>query len=412
MQKTRTILHVDLNNFYASVETVLNPELKDKFVGVCGSVENRHGIILAKNEKAKKLGVKTGMTIREALKLCPELVLVEAKHNHYIEYSNAVRNIYRDYTDRIESFGIDECWLDVTNSLKMFGSGEKIANEIRERVKNEYGLTVSVGVSFNKVFAKLGSDLKKPDATTVISINNFQDKLRDLPVSQLLFVGKSMAEKLNKININTVGDLANVDKAFLVRKFGKRGETIHDYATGKEDSPVLKDDEADEIKSVGNSITCYRDLTSLDDVKIVLTVLAESVSSRLISYGLGKATGISVYVRDANLKSLTRQGKLDVPSNLPDDFSNAAFCLFQKNFNLEKGIRTIGITVYGFIGDIEQITVYESEYDKKERLNKAIAGIKNKYGNGSVLKGIVLKDKKLMRENPEETHIIHPDGHL
>ena len=412
MSKDRTILHVDLNNFYASVERVLNPELKDKFVGVCGNVENRHGIILAKSENAKKLGVKTGMTIKDALKLCPNLTLVEAKHDNYIKYSKLVRDIYREYTDRIESFGIDECWLDVTASLKMFGSGEKIANEIRERVKKEYGLTVSVGVSFNKVFSKLGSDLKKPDATTVISRENFKEKIWNLPVGDLLFVGRSTAEKLIKINVNTIGDLANVDKDFLIRKFGKWGETLHDYATGNENSPVLKDNETDEIKSVGNSITCYRDLTTLEDVKIVFTVLSESVSARVIKHGLGRAKTLSISVRDSNLKSFTRQCKFSVPTNLPEDITNVAYELFKKNYDFSLGVRTLGVSVCDFSGELEQITVFENDYDKKARLNTAINSIKDKYGNSSVLKGIVLKDKKFMREDPEATHIVHPDGHI
>lgn len=408
--KIRTILHVDLNNFYASVERILNPELEGKFIGVCGSVENRHGIILAKSENAKKLGVKTGMVIKDALKLCPNLVLIEANHDNYIKYSKLVREIYRDYTDRIEAFGIDECWLDVTDSIKLFGSGEKIANEIRERVKKEYGLTVSVGVSFNKVFAKLGSDLKKPDATTVISVENFKEKVWGLPVSELLFVGKSTAEKLNKINVKTIGDLAKLDKDYIVKKFGKWGETLHDYALGNENSPVLKDDESDEIKSVGNSITCYRDLTTLEDVKIVLTVLAESVSARVIKHGLGRAETLSISIRDNNLKTISRQCKFYVPTNLPDDITNASYELFQKNYDFSYPVRTLGVSVSDFSGDVEQITVYEKEYDKKARLNTAINGIKDKYGNGSVLKGIVLKDKKFMREDPEGTHVVHPDG--
>ena len=210
----RVILHADLNNFYASVEMKLNPSLEGKFVGVCGNAENRHGIILAKSENAKKLGVKTGMTINEAKKLCPDLVLVEAKHSHYTAYSKLVKNIYREYTDKIESFGIDECWLDVTDSVKMFGSGEKIADILRERVKSELGLTISVGVSFNKVFAKLGSDLKKPDGTTVISTDNYKEKVWRLPVEDLLFVGKSTAQKLKKINVKTIGDLANIDQKY------------------------------------------------------------------------------------------------------------------------------------------------------------------------------------------------------
>lgn len=408
----RVILHVDLNNFYASVEMKLNPSLEGKFIGVCGNVENRHGIILAKSENAKKMGVKTGMTILDAKRICPEIMLVEANHSHYISYSKMARAIYREYTDKIEPFGIDECWLDVTGSIKLFGSGKEIADTIRERVKKELGLTVSVGVSFNKVFAKLGSDLNKPDGTTVIDENNYKQVVWNLPASELLFVGKSTAEKLKKINIITIGDLANADVDYLEKRFGKWGVSLHDYANGKDNSPVNYDDEDDEIKSVGNSITSYRDLKTDEDVKILFTVLAESVSSRLISYGLGKATTLSIYVRDEFLNSSTRQGKLKTPSVLPEDFMSFAFELFKKNYDFSSGIRTIGITVSNFILDGEQISFDDEIYDKKLKLNTAISGIKDKYGNKTVVKGIVLKDKKLMREDPEESHEIHPEGHL
>ena len=408
----RVILHVDLNNFYASVEMKLNPSLEGKFIGVCGNVENRHGIILAKSENAKKMGVKTGMTILDAKRICPEIMLVEANHSHYISYSKMARAIYREYTDKIEPFGIDECWLDVTGSIKLFGSGKEIADTIRERVKKELGLTVSVGVSFNKVFAKLGSDLNKPDGTTVIDENNYKQVVWNLPASELLFVGKSTAEKLKKINIITIGDLANADIDYLEKRFGKWGVSLHDYANGKDNSPVNYDDEDDEIKSVGNSITSYRDLKTDEDVKILFTVLAESVSSRLISYGLGKATTLSIYVRDEFLNSSTRQGKLKTPSVLPEDFMSFAFELFKKNYDFSSGIRTIGITVSNFILDGEQISFDDEIYDKKLKLNTAISGIKDKYGNKTVVKGIVLKDKKLMREDPEESHEIHPEGHL
>ena len=278
----RTVLHVDLNNFYASVETIIDPSLKGDFLGVTGNIESRHGVILAKSESAKKAGVKTGMTVHEALKICPELKLVEAKHDRYVKYSEIVRNIYRRYTDVIEPFGIDECWLDCTSTVKMFGGGEKIANDIRETVKRETGLTVSVGVSFNKVFAKLGSDMKKPDAVTVISPENFKEKVWGLPVENLLFVGKSTLEKLKKYNIATFGDLAAVYEKFLTYKFGKWGATLKIYAEGLDDTPVMKDNESDEIKSVGNSITSYRDLVNMEDAKLVFSVLAASVSRRLI----------------------------------------------------------------------------------------------------------------------------------
>ena len=344
----RTILHVDLNNFYASVEMKLDPTLKDKYVAVCGSVEARHGIILAKSENAKKMGVKTGMVIKDALKLCPNLICVEAKHDKYVAYSKLVKNIYRDYTDRIEPFGIDECWLDVTSSLKLFGSGEKIANIIRTRVKEELGLTVSIGVSFNKVFAKLGSDMKKPDAVTIISYENFKEKVWCLPVGELLFVGSSTKNKLNKFNIITIGDLANCDSNFIIKKFGKMGETLLSYARGEESSEVLLDDESDEIKSVGNSITSYRDLVTIDDYKIILTVLSESVSARLISYNIGKANTVTVFIRDSNLVSFTRQAKLAYSSVLSEDFFELAFNILLKNVKIGTPLRTLGISVSGF----------------------------------------------------------------
>lgn len=408
----RQILHVDLNNFYASVEMILNPSLKDKFVAVCGNVENRHGIILAKSENAKKLGVKTGMVIRDALKLCPNLVLVEAKHNKYIAYSKLVKNIYRKYTDYIESFGIDECWLDVTHSIKMFGSAEKIANDIREEVKRECGLTVSVGVSFNKVFAKLGSDLKKPDATTVISIDNYKEKIWNLPVENLLFVGRSTQLKLNKINILTIGDLAKTDVNYLYNKFGKWGRVLHEYANGLDSSPVSKDHEHDEVKSVGNSMTTYRDLVTDEDIKIILTVLAESVSSRVIEHNIGKPKTLSIYVRDEFLESITRQCKFEYPTVLPEDYVSTAFKLYKDNVKRGTAVRTLGISVSDFNGFEEQISFDDAKYTKKSKLNDTVSNIRNKYGAESVLKGILLKDKKFMHENSTEGHFLNLDDDI
>lgn len=408
----RVILHVDLNNFYASVEMKLDPSLKGKFVGVCGSIENRHGIILAKSENAKKMGVKTGMVIKDALKLCPELVLVEAKHDKYISYSNLVRDIYRKYTDKIEPFGIDECWLDVTNSVKMFGSGEEIAEQIRQTVKNELGLTVSIGVSFNKVFAKLGSDYKKPDAITVISKDNYKDLVWKMGVENLLFVGRSTKQKLEKLNIKTIGDLALTDSDFISKKFGKWGETLQTYAKGEENSEVLLDEEHSEIKSVGNSITSYRDLVTLDDVKIVLTILSESVSARVNDYKIGKPDTLTLFVRDSELVSITRQVKLDYPSCLAEDYEKTAYQLFIKNVKGKFSIRSLGVSVSGFNKGDEQISFDSLNYDKKSKLNDAVSDIKHKYGNESLLKGIVLKDKKFMKEDPKTEHVVHPDGHL
>ena len=408
----RVILHVDLNNFYASVEMKLNPNLKDKYVGVCGSIENRHGIILAKSENAKKMGVKTGMTIKDALRLCPELVLVEAKHDKYIAYSNLVKDVYRKFTDKIEPFGIDECWLDVTSSVKMFGTGEEIAEKIRQTVKNELGLTVSIGVSFNKVFAKLGSDYKKPDAVTVINSENYKKIVWGLPVENLLFVGNSTRQKLNKLNIKTIGDLALAESDFISKKFGKWGETLQIFAKGEDDSEVLLDEENSEIKSVGNSITSYRDLTSTDDIKIVLTILSESVSARVNEYKVGKPDTLTLFVRDSDLISFTRQTKLKYPSCLAEDYEKVAFKLFSANVKGKYSIRSLGVSVSGFNKGEEQISFDSLNYDKKSKLSDAVSDIKNKYGNESLLKGIVLKDKKFMREDPKSEHLVHPDGHL
>ena len=403
----RTVLHVDLNNFYASVETIIDPSLKGDFLGVTGNIESRHGVILAKSESAKKAGVKTGMTVHEALKICPELKLVEAKHDRYVKHSEIVRNIYRRYTDVIEPFGIDECWLDCTSTVKMFGGGEKIANDIRETVKRETGLTVSVGVSFNKVFAKLGSDMKKPDAVTVISPENFKEKVWGLPVENLLFVGKSTLEKLKKYNIATIGDLAAVDEKFLTDKFGKWGATLKIYAEGLDDTPVMKDNESDEIKSVGNSITSYRDLVNIEDAKLVFSVLAASVSRRLISYNVGKACGISVYVRDNELNSITRSARLPYPTVLADDFCAAAEKLLENSYDFKKPIRTLGLTVSGFTEkSYEQLTVYDKEYRKKLSLQLAVNAINEKYGKKSVMKGIVYKDKKLSGAEPSENGVV------
>ena len=344
------------------------------------------------------------MTIREAQKLCPEIVLVEAHHSHYDAYSKLVKNIYLQYTDYIESFGIDECWLDVTGSVKMFGSGEEIAYKIKEQVKKELGLTISCGVSFNKVFAKLGSDMKKPDAVTVISQENFKEKVWSLPASDLLYIGRSTTQKLTKINIKTIGDLANTDRDFLENKFGKWGGILHDYALGLDLSPVLKYNESDEVKSVGNSLTSYRDLQNYEDVKIVFSILCESVAERVSLAHLNKASVLSIYVRDNTLQSITRQTKLSSPSKLPEDFSKTAFELFKKEFKEPFSIRTLGVSVSGFVINEEQITFDDENSLKRDKLNDTILNIKQKYGKKMVCKGIVLKDKKIMREDPAETH--------
>ena len=393
---TRVILHSDLNNFYASCELIRRPELKDKRLVVCGSVKDRHGVVLAKNYNAKAYGITTGMPLIRAYELCPDLVAVEADFHYYLHYSRLVRKIYDDYTDKVEPFGIDEAWLDVTNS-KFLGSGEEIADEIRSRVKT-LGLTASVGVSFNKIFAKLGSDLKKPDATTVITTDNYKDIVWPLPASELLFVGRKTAQKLKKYNINTIGDIARSDRNFLVREFGKVGEYFYDHALGKDDDPVKRPDESDDIKSIGNSMTCYRDLVTIDDVKVLLLVLCDSVSARLIADDVGAATVVTVTVRDEFLKSFTRQSKLPKPSVLSDDFFKCALKLFTDNYSFSAGVRSLGVSVGGFVKDGGgQISMFDddADYDKRVKLAGAVGKIRNKYGNVSVMKARNLTDKRI-----------------
>jgi DNA polymerase-4 len=251
----RTILHCDLNGFYASVECLSRPELKDVPMAVSGNPENRHGIILAKNELAKKFGIITAETVWQAKKKCPGLVLVPPHHDKYYEYSKRVNELYGKFTDMVEPFGIDESWLDVTGSLHLFGSGKDIADKIRENIKSQLELTVSVGVSFNKIFAKLGSDYKKPDATTVISRENYKDIIFPLPVSDLLYVGKAATEALAKYGITTIGQLANYNKQVISANLGKMGEMIHDYANGIDDGPVSFAHDEQAAKSVGNGMT-------------------------------------------------------------------------------------------------------------------------------------------------------------
>lgn len=397
--KDRVILHSDLNNFFASVECALNPALKGFPMAVCGSKELRHGIVLAKSEEAKKFGIKTAMTIGDAKKLCPKLLTVMPHHEKYGEYSKRAREIYLSYTDLVEPFGIDEAWLDVTNS-RLFGSGERIADEIRVRMKKELGLTCSVGVSFNKVFAKLGSDLKKPDGTTVISRENYKKTVWRLPVEDLLYVGKSTLLKLNKYNIYTIGDLANTDENFLISRFGKWGETLHTYARGDDNSPVRKFGDEEEAKSVGNSVTPYRDLNNLADVKNVLAYLCESVSARMLKYGSGKARTVTVTVRNNALVWISRQTKLEFPSALAPDLYKAAVNLFVKIYDFKRPVRTIGVTASDFITDAEQLTFGQNpeKYDKREKLEKSVGLLREKYGKNSVRMGVTLSDKTFGRE--------------
>lgn len=394
----RTILHIDLNNFFASVECKYAPELASGYMAVIGNVEDRHGIILAKNQKAKEKGVKTGMLLRDAEKLCPGIVFVEANHDRYAYWSMRAKALYRQYSERVESFGIDEAWVDVTG-VKTANGGKDIADEIRERVKDELGLTVSVGVSFNKVFAKLGSDMKKPDGTTVISRENYKSLVWGLPVGDLLFVGHSTLDKLKRIGIESVGDLARSKLEYVSKYLGKIGENLWFYANGEDKSPVLDSRNDGDIKSVGNSVTCYRDLTSEEDVAVMLSSLCESVSERLMRYDIGRAKSISVGIRDSKLNWYAKQEKLNRPSVLSDDFFTSAMKLFNEMFDWSDSIRSLSVTVFDFAdGEQLDINVSDVEYMKRLNLMKTVGKIRDKYGAGSVRRGLSFKDRKLTKE--------------
>lgn len=407
----RKILHSDLNNFYASVECLLNPAIKDLPVVVCGKVSDRHGVVLAKNMIAKKAGVKTGMVLYEAKNLCANLVCVEAHHDLYLKYSRAVKDIYREYTDRVESFGIDEVWLDITTCHKHGGDPVKIADEIRTRVKTEIGLTVSIGVSFNKVFAKLGSDLKKPDAITVINEQNYKDIVWKLPVEDLLYVGRATKNKLNKLTIKTIGDLAKFDKRILKAKLGKWGEVLYTYASGQDTDIVRTSEELDEIKSVGNSLTYYRDLKNDTDVMALLILLSESVSSRMIDYGFKLARTVHLTITKNDLQSVSRMAKMP-PTCLASDIADAAFKLFKQNFKWSDGlVRGLGVCVTDFTKQ-EQLTI-DSSYTQKQKnknLQDAVETIRRRFGRNIINKAIVYTDDKMVELNIKEFHTIHPGG--
>jgi len=395
--KLRTILHSDLNNFYASVETLKNPDLKGVPLAVCGSVEDRHGIVLAKNQLAKSFGIKTGEVLWEAKKKCKNLVTVTADHPSYAKISQEVKKIYYRFTDAIEPFGIDECWLDVTSSINIFGSGEAIAEKIRKTIKEEIGVTVSVGVSFNKVFAKLGSDLKKPDAVTVISPDNFKEKVWGLPAEDLLYVGKATKNKLNSIGIHTIGDIATSDEKILVSLLGAWGSTLYRFARGEDDSPVISRQEEEGVKSIGNSLTDYKDLVSFDEVKTLILLLSESVAARLRESGLGRAKTVKLTVTDNRLKTYGKQTKLVHPTSSAMDIASAAYDLFETLYTWENPVRGAGVTVCDFTFGTEQLSL---DFDlnserKKDRLDSAIDDIRKKYGNNSVQRARILQDKKL-----------------
>ncbi len=386
----RTILHCDLNSYFASVECLLRPELKAVPMAVCGDPESRHGIILAKNELAKKFGVATAETIWQARRKCPDLVLVRPTRHLYGYYSRLINRIYAQYTDAVEAFSIDESWLDVTASRHLFGSGPEIADQLRARVREELGLTISVGVSFNKVFAKMGSDYKKPDATTVITRENYRDILWPLPVSDLLFVGASAAESLRRGYIRTIGELALSTPERVTALLGSAlGETLWRYANGLDDSPVRKIGESDPVKSVSNSITFARNLCSLEDIKAGLMMLAGSVGERLRAQQLFAAT-VQVQIKNPQLKLISRQRTLERPTNLTRELYQVGLSIVEASWDSRSPIRMLSLGASGLTDTDQaaQTSLFEGEerpaLEKQKRLEAAIDSLHRRFGPMSV----------------------------
>ncbi len=398
-KRERVILHSDLNNFFASVEIALHPEWKGKPLIVCGDPKERHGIVLAKNEEAKKLGIKTAETVYSALQKCPDVIRAPAHHHAYKRYSQKVKEIYARYTEKIEECSIDECALDMTESTALFGDGETIAHRIRKEIKRELGLTVSIGVSYNKVFAKLASELKKPDAVTVISKENYQQVVFPLPVNELLFVGASTAQTLSALGIRTIGDLAQSDEALLIKKLGKRGKQLRTYARGEDDEEVKWQKTEEDTKSIGNSATLPKDVVSRDEVKRWLYALSESVAARQKAANVGRASTVHLTVRNDRLEFFSWQTKV-APTALCGDIAKAAYELFCLRYPLGAKVRLLGVTVSGFDHHIEQLTIGDTlgegeSYQKRERAENAVAALREKYGFATVQRGVVFQDEKL-----------------
>lgn len=406
--KQRVILHSDMNNFYASVECAHRPEMRGKPVVVGGDEELRHGIVLAKNYIAKATGIRTGEALWQARQKCPGLLVLPPNYPLYLKYAKFARQIYADYTSQIEPFGLDEAWLDVSGE-----DGIRVANEIRSRFKRELGVTASVGVSYNKIFAKLGSDIKKPDATTLISQSNFKSVAWPLPVEELLYVGRATKTKLHRIGITTIGDLAATPAPLLHSLFGKVGDVLFTFANGLDDSPVMQMDEESLIKSVGNSTTTPRDLTCNEDVKITLFVLCESVCARMREHGfLGRTVAISI--RDNTLFHFERQCKLNRPSHISREITDAAMRLFAENYSWPRPIRSIGVRCTDLIPSSMplQLSVFTNEQQRKkqEALDKAVDEVRRRFGHFSIQRACMLADKPLGGINPKGDHIIHPVG--
>lgn len=427
---SRTILHSDCNCFYASVELLHHPELRGKPVAVGGDPEARHGIVLTADYTAKRCGVKTGMALWQAKQICPDIIFLPPRMDLYLRFSKMAQEIYAEYTDKREPYGIDESWLDVTDSVSVKGDGYHIAEEISNRMKKELGITVSVGVSFNKIFAKLGSDYKKPDAITTMYKDEFKRKAWQLPVSDLLYVGCATNKKLQSMGIKTIGALAKTDEDLLVSKFGKVGSILWAFANGYDDSPVKLENTSAPIKSVGNSTTTPKDMETDEDVKIVIYILAESVAARLRENGFRCRT-VEISVRDKDLFHFSKQMKLENASNITIEIAEAGYRLYKESYKLpadetearsaERGfyqspLRSIGIRGMDLVTDNfwEQLDLFTDPRirEKQMQMDMAVDTIRKRFGFYSIQRGLMYQDTILSACDAKADHTVHPHGYF
>lgn len=406
----RQILHCDMNNFYASVECMLNPSLRPYPVAVCGSADERHGIVLAKNYKAKAYDVQTGEAVWQAKQKCPDLVTVPPHYEEYIRYSRRAREIYERYTDRVEAYGMDECWLDVTGTEALFGSAEALANRIRETVKFELGLTISVGVSFNKIFAKLGSDMKKPDAVTVIPEDSFREKIWKLPAADLLGVGRAANRILRKQGIHTIGELAQSDPALLRSLMGVNGEMLHQFANGMDTSEVARQEYKAPVKSVGHGITTTADLENSGQVWPVMLELAQEIGHKLRGHGLC-AQGVAIHIRDNALVCRQWQTKTVIPTQSPMILAKTAYDLFGRRYEWRKPIRSVTVQAIRLIPQDAprqmELFLDEEKLEKLDRMETCVESIRRRFGRDSIRNGVLCQELPMPAE---KTEIMMPTG--
>lgn len=393
----RVILHSDINACYANIELLFHPELRGRPMAVGGSEELRHGIVLSKTEEARRAGVRTGMTLWQARTLCPELSVLPPRFDRYLYFTRQVQNIYADYTDRREPFGIDESWLDLTGCVAV-RDGESAAREIGRRVKNEVGLTVSVGVSWNKVFAKLGSDYKKPDAVTAVGRDRYRELLWPLPAEDLLFVGRATARRLGDMGIRTIGELAQADPESLRLRLGKAGTLLHAYANGYDCAPVRRAGDNPPPKSVGNGTTPPRDMRSAADAVPVLTSLAESVGARLRRAGF-LARVITLELRSSALSWRSHRTALVRPTDADAVILQTALRLLAEAHAWPAPLRGLAVRAESLVprDAPRQLCLFDDyvNLEKQQKLDAAIDRLRGRYGGCAVLRGAVFEEPEM-----------------